>query len=356
MSVRANPTVIGAFVVGAALLFAAGLLGWGGSGLFRTKLDYVMFFDSAVTGLQKGAPVMARGVRVGEVTDVQLRWGTSYVGVYINVEPRLLKGVPPSDVRSQIAEAVSQGLRAQLATPSLLTGVLFVALDAVPNQPIVLRGLDPDVPELPTIPTDVEMWMAKLDKVANSLAALPLQEIARATSEALTATTQILKSPEIPKALRSTDALVNDTRTLVRKVDTLTSLLTAQVDPVASDARATLASARAALADVPRLIDDARRLVVKIDAQADPLLASLLHTSDSAQGALDQARLTLEHARTTLGGVDGLLGQDSATGYEMVRMMRELSETARALRSLADYLERVPDAPIYGVRRTRDTR
>jgi paraquat-inducible protein B len=356
MSVRANPTVIGAFVVGAAVLFAAALLVWGGTGFLHTRLDYVLFFDSAVTGLQKGAPVVARGVRVGEVTDVQLRWGTRYVGVYITVEPRLLKGVAPRDARAAIAEAVDRGLRAQLNVQSLLTGVLFVALDSAPQQPIVLRGLDPTVAELPTIPTDVEMWMAKLEKVANSVASLPLQDIVRAAAETLTATTRLLNSPEIPKALRGTDSLVAETRTLVRKVDTLTSVLTAQIDPVAADARATLASARTALADVPRLVDDVRRLVVKVDGHADPLLTSLLRTSDSAQGALDQARLTLDQARATLGGVDGVLGQDSAVGYELVRLMQELSETARALRSLADYLERVPDAPVYGVRRTRDTR
>ena len=77
MSIRANPMVIGAFVIGAVVLLLAALLVWGGSGLFRTKLEYVLFFDSAVTGLNKGSPVLARGVKVGEVTDIQLRWGFS---------------------------------------------------------------------------------------------------------------------------------------------------------------------------------------------------------------------------------------------------------------------------------------
>src|SRR4029453_7337171 len=76
MSLRANPTVIGAFVVGAVALLLVALLVWGGTGVFRTKLDYVLFFDSAVTGLTKGSPVMGRGVKIGEVTDIQIRWGT----------------------------------------------------------------------------------------------------------------------------------------------------------------------------------------------------------------------------------------------------------------------------------------
>jgi paraquat-inducible protein B len=349
MSTRANPAIIGAFVVGAAVLLVVALLVWGGTGFLRTKLDYVLFFDAAVTGLQKGAPVMLRGVRVGEVTDVQVRWGTRFVAAYIALEPELLKGAPRKEVRAQIAEAVDEGLRAQLRTQSLVTGVLFVALDVAPDTPIVLRGLEPNIPELPTIPMQVDVWVAKLERVADAVANLPLQEIAAAAAATLNETTRLLKSPEIARVLRNTDALMSDTRTLVRRIETLTTTVTAQVDPLAGDARATLRSADAALADVPRLVNDVRGLVAKVDAHVDPLLASLRRSSDVAQGALEQARVTL-------GGVDGVLNQDSALGYEAVQVLRELHETARALRSLADYLERVPDAPVYGVRRGGDKR
>ena len=79
MSTRVNPAGIGAFVVGAVVLLIVALLVWGGSGLLRTKLEYVVAFDSTVTGLNKGAPVLFRGVKVGEVTDIQIRWGTPMI-------------------------------------------------------------------------------------------------------------------------------------------------------------------------------------------------------------------------------------------------------------------------------------
>ena len=53
----------------------------------------------------------------------------------------------------------------------------------------------------------------------------------------------------------------------------------------------------------------------------------------------------------TLGGVDGTLSQDSALGYELGKALREVRETVRALGSLADFLERNPDALVYGIRR-----
>lgn len=349
MSTRANPTVIGGFVIGAVVLFIVALLVWGGTGFLHKKLDYVLYFDAAVTGLQKGAPVMLRGVRVGAVTDVQVRWGTRLVAVYIVLEPDALKGAPRQEVRAQIASAVQDGLRAQLRTQSIVTGVLFVALDAAPGTPIVFHNLDKDTPELPTIPTDLEVWMAKLERVADAVAKLPLHEIAQAAATTLQETTRLLKSPEIARVLKNTDTLVADTRTLVRRIDGLAGSVNAQVEPLASEARATLRSAEAALADVPRLVADVRGLVTKVDRQVDPLLASLQRSSDVAQSALEQARVTL-------GGVDGVLSQESAIGWELVQVLRELRETARALRSLADYLERVPDSVVYGVRRAKEAR
>lgn len=352
MSVRANPTLIGAFVLGATVLLVAGLLVWGGTGMFRSKHQYVMYFDSAVAGLTKGAPVLFRGVRVGEVTEVQVRWGTGLVGVYVQLEPDVLKGVPPKDLQAAIRRGINEsGLRAQLRTQSLLTGVLYIGLDAFPGTPVVLHGLDKKTPELPTVPTDIEKWTAKLEKIGDAIANLPLEQLARSTVETIDEARRLLKSPEIAAALKGVDALVGDTRVLIKKVDTLTANVNDQVGPLSADTRAALAEAGAtlkaaqvALAEVPALVQDVRRVVGKVDDHVDPLLTSVQKTSETASA-------TLERAQVTLTGVDGTLNQDSALGYEFVKTLRELRETSRALGSLADYLERNPDAPVYGIRR-----
>jgi paraquat-inducible protein B len=344
MSTRANPTVIGAFVLGAAVLLVAGLLVWGSTTWFETRYKYVMYFDSTVIGLRKGAAVTFRGVRVGDVTSIQVRWGTTLVAVYVSLDPDNLKGVRPSDVPATIEQAIKAGLRAQLKAESLVTGVLFVALNPFPGEPLVLRGLDTSTPEIPTIPSTLEQFTAKLEKLTDMVESLPLRDIATATVTTLEETQRLLRSPEIKAALQKADAVLGDTRQLVARVDTLVRDVNAQVSPLSGEAQATLRATQKALADVPQLVDDARRLIVKVDAQADPLLASLVKSSDSAGRALDQARLTLSN-------VDGTLNQDSVLGYELVQMLRELRETSRALRSLADYLERMPDAPIYGVAR-----
>jgi paraquat-inducible protein B len=349
MSTRANPTVIGAFVLGAAVLLIAGLVVWGSGSWFETRYKYVMYFDTTVIGLRKGAAVTFRGVRVGDVTDVQVRWGTRLVSVYASVDPDALKGVKPADVPATIDRAIKAGLRAQLKAESLVTGVLFVALNPFPDEPLVLHGLDKSTPEIPTIPSSFEKIAGKLEDFLESIESLPLKDIAQATIATLDETQRLLRSPEIKGALKNADAMLAETRQLVARVETLVRDVNAQVGPISGEAQATLRSTQKALADVPRLVDDARRLIVKVDGQADPLLSSLLKSSDSAGLALDQARVTLA-------GVDGTLNQDSVLGYELVQMLRELRETSRALRSLADYLERMPDAPIYGVSRPAATK
>src|SRR6185369_5473418 len=204
MSTRANPTVIGAFVLGASILLVAGLLLWGGTGMFKPKYRVVMYFDSAVTGLQKGAPVLLRGVRVGEVTDVNVRWGTWLVTVYANLEPDVLKGVRPRDLDAELQQALQgRNLRAQLRMQSFVTGVLYVALDDFPRAPMVLRGLDKDV-----------------------------RELARSTIATVDEARRILKSPEVASSLKSLDVILRDGRGLVRRADTLAANVNAQVGPL----------------------------------------------------------------------------------------------------------------------------
>jgi phospholipid/cholesterol/gamma-HCH transport system substrate-binding protein len=369
MSTRANPIVIGAFVVGAVALLVVALLVWGGTGLFRTKVAYVLFFDSAVTGLSKGAPVEFRGVKVGEVTAIQVRWGTTLVAVYVNLEPEALQGIAEGGPARRVDEAIQEGLRGQLRMQSFVTGVLFVALQFRPDTPIVFRGRDQRVREIPTIPTDLEVWAAKLERFAARIEKVPLEQIGQSVATLLEDIKQIVESKEAHDLVPNANAAISDIRTLVHRVDAqidptfaqlngaLTRLAAAldagrqlanhvdgRVDPLATQAEATLEAAQGTMSDLRPLIEDLRRIAAKVDAQADPLLASIHSTSDTA-------RTTLERAQVTLGSLDRTLDQGSPLGYELFRTLKEFRATAQALRSLADYLERVPDSLVRGVRR-----
>ena len=75
MGSKANPAVIGAFVVGAVALAVTGALVFGSGGLFKQMTRIVCFFSGDVSGLRIGAPVQFKGVEIGSVADVRIRIG-----------------------------------------------------------------------------------------------------------------------------------------------------------------------------------------------------------------------------------------------------------------------------------------
>ena len=57
MSAKANPRLVGLFVVGAFALAVAGVTLFGGGGLFSSRTTYVLFFDEPSAGLD---PISSR--------------------------------------------------------------------------------------------------------------------------------------------------------------------------------------------------------------------------------------------------------------------------------------------------------
>ena len=77
MSKKANPTVIGSFVVGAVVLAVAGIAYFGGGEFLAKKYTFVAFFEGSLSGLNRGAPVTWRGVWIGMVSNIVVRYESS---------------------------------------------------------------------------------------------------------------------------------------------------------------------------------------------------------------------------------------------------------------------------------------
>ena len=85
MSTKANPTVIGVFVLGAILIAIGAVLFFGSADLFAKKQTYVSYFTQSVSGLQTGSNVKFKGVNIGKVTRVLLGIGGKDQPVYAKV-------------------------------------------------------------------------------------------------------------------------------------------------------------------------------------------------------------------------------------------------------------------------------
>ena len=124
MSQKANPTLIGAFVLGALVLVVVGALLFGKGLFFAPKREqFVIYFPDSVNGLNVGAPVKVKGVTVGTVRDVRVQYDVEnarlLTPVITDFEPERVTDIgrqkrpegPP-----QTQALIERGLRAQLQT------------------------------------------------------------------------------------------------------------------------------------------------------------------------------------------------------------------------------------------------
>src|SRR4029450_10262741 len=211
MGSKISPTVIGAFVVGAIICMVAGVLLFGGVKFFQEKIPYVMFFDSSVEGLNVGAPVILRGVQVGQVTEIAAIANPQTFDLIIRVKIEVVRGVVKVGAESQriqdlhkgVEGLIQKGARATLRMQSFVTGLLYVAFDFYPGTPIKLLGLDPVYTELPTIPSDMDQLKATLQEAMGELKKLPLEALFSEVLGTLKRANHLLEMPEIKQTLMS---------------------------------------------------------------------------------------------------------------------------------------------------------
>ncbi|MFQ5803506.1 MAG: MlaD family protein [Candidatus Methylomirabilales bacterium] len=339
MGKKANPAVIGGFVVSAVALLVVGVLVFGGGQFWTTTVPWVSYFPGSVKGLQVGAPVTFRGVKIGQVTQIKATFDvreepfTILTPVYWDLEPDRITtiGISSAEVAKMGAKAkrpmarilIKRGLRAQLQQQSFVTGQKFIQLDFHPDTPIRLVGVDTDVPEFPTVESGIE-------KLTESIQDLPLKEIADNAAALLENVDKLVRGPELKELIRSGTVTLTEYKKLARGINEevlpptskLIRNFDSEVTPAARDAMAA-----------------ASKLIRTVDSQVTPA-----------------ARDTLKEAEATLATYRGLLAEGSPVRYELVNLLSEGAGAARSLRVLADYLERHPEALLAGKGGPRDRR
>jgi len=328
MSKPVNKTLIGVFVLGAAVLVVAAVLIFGSGKFFAPVKKFVMFFEGSVKGLNIGAPVIFRGVKIGEVTNIQLKINpkdlTAVIPVYVEIDPRRL--TVPEEFKPLIKETekkyvyiqplVAKGLKAQLQLQSVVTGQLIINLDFYPDKPIKLVGLEKKYPEIPTIPTGLE-------ELTKTLQELPIKEIVTKLELTIDGIQKLVNSPETREGIESLNHTLKDTQKLVQHIDE-------QICPLVSSLAKTSDAAHETLSE-------AKNTISVLGGDVRGLALTTKETLESARNTLKQTEKTL-----------GTFSDDSHLVYEMNKTLRELSAAARSLRLLSDYLERHPEALLRG--------
>ena len=171
---KANPKLIGIFILAAFFIFIATFLLVNQDRFFSRSIKYVLYFQGSIKGLNVGSPVVFNGVPIGRVigislvTDVQTM--EVQIPVYIETNEKNFivlntGGRSKEDIQEFTDKMIGKGLRAKLENQSLLTGQMMIGLSYYPGTPVVLQNRNPKIIEIPTLPSTSEELLQTLQKL-----------------------------------------------------------------------------------------------------------------------------------------------------------------------------------------------
>lgn len=328
---RANPTAIGLFILGALALALGALLALGGTSLFERPQRAVAYFRGSVQGLGVGARVEFRGVPVGKVQAIRLeideRDLSAIIPVFIEYDPHSWRYIGGGGQHQSITveQAVAKGLRAELVPQSFVTGQMLVELDMLPRTPAELFARDNSgVPEIPTVKSDIE-------QLKDVLTSLPLRDITGSLDRATHSLEKLLASPDLP-------GLLKDLHTTATNSASLTSNLDQDVAKLMPELHSALAAFEKAGVGFQGVSTDAQRTLKTVDQMAATDLRKTLRT----------AEVTLQQMQTTFGEAANMLAPESPDRLEISRILHLASNALQSLRDFAGELERKPNAVLFG--------
>jgi paraquat-inducible protein B len=320
MSKKANPTFIGLFIVVGVALGAIGLVLFSSSRFLSRTKDCIVYFNESLNGLNKGAPVKYRGVTIGSVKRVMVRYNQATndyaMPVIIELSEELLLerlGEPAKIFTEEnLNERIQLGLRAALETESLVTGVLYIDMRPNPKAPPpVYHQLVKHYPEIPTETTQIQ-------QLFNNLASLDIRGIGSNLNSLLTKLDTVLGGLRMAEISQGITNVMDSVERLLSSADITNGL--AAVRPT---------------------LDEYRLLGEKLNRRVDPLAENLTNSLFEANQALAQLRGAAENLRT-------LLAPDSALRYNLDQTLQQLAGAAQSLSALADFLKEHPNALIAG--------
>lgn len=329
---RANPLLIGGFVVAALAALAVALIALPGRHWFERPQRVVMFFSGSVFGLQKGAPVVFRGVRVGNVTEISVRYDAATdsfsIPVMAELDDDAVRGLEGRFTHDDIGHAlpllIKRGLTAQLGTQSLVTGQLYVDLDFRTKPPGVLHGGDQG--EATEIPTSATAFQA----LKNQLESVDLRKILDDLSQIANSTRALVAAPELRQGMKDFAATAAHARQLAAQLERRAAPLTR--------------GAERAMASVDRAGDKVAGAADRLGAGADK--ASVL--LDPAGPIVPDLQRTLAELQRAGSALREAADRDGPLLQQTGRTLHDLSSAARALRQLADTLDAQPQALLRG--------
>lgn len=278
MSKKPSATVVGVFILCGALLMVAAVMIWGSGRLFEHRYKYVCYFPGSVFGLNVGAAVRYRGVPVGQVTGLRIRYeqpaGDRRLPVFIEINEKRLRELGRDGQRTSaiIPSLIDGGLRARLELESLVTSQLYVNLDMFPDSPIERVHAQRGYPEIPTIPTAIEEATKSISGVLAELKEADLAGTARSLASTIEGLNRLVNTPSIAHALKELPSTVASIRQLVQTADNTVGRVGQELQSTVGARGPVVADFQRALVDVQRAAQAVRRLAEFLERNPNALI------------------------------------------------------------------------------------
>ncbi len=337
MSVKANPTVVGGFVIGAIVLIVISFLVLGSGRFFKNDMRLMAVFPGTVNGLNVGSPVLFRGVNIGSVAKIKLyhnhKTQQSLVPVYIDLKQEVMELMIQGEDQNQLTEEqalalmvemIQSGLHARLILENLVSGRQVVEFEFDTNIPIKLTGIDKKFLEIPTVESD-------LDKIQNLFKTLPLKELTESLIVTVTKINEMFTNKDAKEVFNNINATIAGSRQLIDN-------LNAQVVPLSELTKNRLIEVQVLLKNTETQLTQTLLELTKLSSDVNVKLTDL---TTSATTAFDKSEVVLSNMNT-------MIDQNSSVRSELEQSLKELSRAAKSIRVFTEYLERHPEALIQG--------
>jgi paraquat-inducible protein B len=322
MSTKANPTVIGVFVLGAILIAIGAVFFFGSADLFAKKQTYVSYFAQSVSGLQTGSNVKFKGVNIGKVTRVLLGVGKDqpvYAKVFYQIDQTVFDRDFGGTSKFNLFDVegtkkrVEQGLRVRLDFESLISGQLYMALDFVKDPaPFTYHDNPSDYAlEIPVQPSDIEAIVSNLTKAISNLGNVDFLAISKDLQSLILSAKDGIDSLKLAEVGDSLNHLVNGPEL------------------------------KGALTSVKDAFDQMDVTLKKFQSELDPITANLNPT-------LEEAKKTMAQLEDATHQLDRMLSSNSSFRYQLDSTLSQIGSAADALQRLSEFLERNPNSILFG--------
>jgi paraquat-inducible protein B len=336
MSAKANPVVVGSFVIAALVLLIGALLVFGGGRFFEERRTFVTYFEGSLKGLRVGSNVLFRGVRVGFVSDIRVEidedTGEFLVPVTFQILPEAVALVGPEEsllptarTSPSLEELVQRGLRTRLEMESFVTGQLVIELDFNPEAPAFYRARPGGPPEIPSVPSNIQQVLERARTFITDLQErVDIDELFSMIINALEGIDQLVRSDDLHGALAGINHLAGS-----------------------EDFQGLPGALRETLAELDQTLAEIRSLAANADQRMEPLVAR-------AEDSLENLSRLMQDASGLVESLSTEVSADSELNFQMRRTLEESQAAARSLRQLAEFLERNPEALLRGRRQPRE--